>query len=71
MSCCMQDLQFMSFELELSRENAAEDREGWMTGRAAATVAAGEFGRRKLRLRMKERQAAAPPEEMILDGRHA
>ncbi len=71
MTCCMQDLQFMAFDLELSREDAAEDREGWMTGRAAATVVTGEFGRRKLRLQMKARRYMAPPKEMVLDGRHA
>ena len=70
MTCCMQDLQFMAFETEMSREDAAEDREGWMTGRAAAGVVTGEYGRRKLRLRMQERQYTAAPKELVLDGRH-
>ena len=70
MTCCMQDLQFMPFEAEISQENAADCRDGWMTGRAAANVVTGEFGRRKLRLRLKGWQYAAPPEELILDGRY-
>ena len=70
MTCCMQDLQFMSFEAEMSEADAAECREGWVIGRAAAGVVTGEFGRRKLQLRMKEIQYAAPPKELVLDGRH-
>lgn len=70
MTCCMQDLQFMAFEADVSGEDAAGSREGWITGRAAAAVVTGEFGRRKLRLRLKERQYVPAPEELILDGRH-
>ncbi len=104
MTCCMQDLQFMSFELEISPEHAAdclkdshEDShesslsegrmpegsltessmtqgslsEGWMTGNVKACVAADSYNRRKLRLRLKTMQRCAPPEELILDGRHS
>ncbi len=71
MTCCMQDLQFMSFEAGLSEEDAEGAREGWLTGRASANIVTGEFGRRKLRLLLKERQYTAAPAEMILDGRNA
>ena len=49
----------------------ADFREGWITGSALAYAAADEFGRRKLRLRLQEIKRAAPPEDLILDGRHA
>lgn len=71
MTCCMQDLQFMSFAAETGEEQTADCREGWITGSALAYTAAGEYGRRKLRLRLQEIKRAAPPENMILDGRHA
>ncbi len=71
MTCCMQDLQFMSFEAEISEEDAAGSREGWLRGRASASVVTGEYGRRKLRLRIKEKQYTSAPAEMVLDGRHA
>ncbi len=70
MTCCMQDLQFMSFEAEAGQADAAECREGWVTGSAAATVVTGEFGRRKLRLRLKDWQYVPAPSELVLDGRH-
>ena len=70
MTCCMQDLQFMSFETGMSKTDAAECREGWLSGRAAAGVVTGEFGRRKLRLQMKEWQYVPAPKELVLDGRH-
>ncbi len=71
MTCCMQDLQFMAFEAEIGAEHAEDCREGWITGSASAYTAADEYGRRKLRLRLQTVRYAAPPENMILDGRHA
>lgn len=71
MTCCMQDLQFMSFEAEIGSEHAADCREGWISGTAQAYVTADGYNRRKLRLRIDTLRYAAPPGELILDGRHA
>lgn len=70
LTCCMQDLQFMSFEVETGAERESDGHEGWITGRALAFAAAGEYGQRKLRLRFTAKQTAAPPEVLILDGRY-
>ena len=69
MTCCMQDLQFMGVEAEVSEEDAEACREGWMIGRAEARAVTGEYGRRKVRLRMKGWKYASAPGEMVLDGR--
>ena len=69
MTCCMQDLQFMSFEVEGGSALPDGGSEGWLTGSASASVVTGEYGRRKLRLRFETAEKAAPPKELILDGR--
>ena len=71
MTCCMQDLQFMSFETELGEAPSADCREGWIMGSAFAYTATDAYRRKKLRLRLQEIRRAAPPENLILDGRHA
>ena len=69
MTCCMQDLQFMSFEVEDDNEPGAGFNEGWVCGKASARVVTGSFNRRKLKLNFEDIQQAAPPKELILDGR--
>ena len=70
MTCCLQDLQFMSFETA-NTEPASRFGESWLTGSALAGVVTGAYGVRKLRLLFQTVQAAAPPKELILDGRRA
>ncbi len=65
MTCCMADLQFMSFELE-----AADPRgKRWVTIDASAKVVSDSYGQRKLVLTPTRMDRTDPPEEMILDGR--
>ena len=67
MTCCMADLQFMSFEIGSDGDDP--DEGGWFTGSALAAAAAGSYGRRRLRLRFETLQRAEPPEDLIIDGR--
>lgn len=66
MTCCMADLQFMSFEV------CGSDMltKGWVTIDAAAETACEPFGQRKLRLIPRSVCPAKPPEELVIDGRH-
>ncbi len=62
MVCCMADLQFMAFELDAGTELTG----GWAVFDAAASVAPGAYGQRKLRLRPEKLCPASAPEELIL-----
>ena len=70
MTCCMADLQFMAFDLDV---NASEEKDltenGWVTADASASLSISAFGQRKLILKPKEVLSAAAPAELILDGR--
>lgn len=65
MTCCMADLQFMSFELA-----EADDLDGgWITMEAAGYLSADEYGRKVLKLKPENvTYAAAPPEGLILEA---
>ena len=71
MTCCMQDLQFMSFVVESGPEPGEKISEGWVTGKASACVKADSYGQRKLGLSFMTLQKAVPPKELILDGRRS
>ena len=66
MTCCMADLQFMSFELA---EDESLPEGGWILLEARAQTAAGEYGRRYLRLEVLRHRACAPPRNLILSVR--
>lgn len=61
MTCCMSDLQFMSFELD-----NAETGGGWITFEASGFIGADEYGRRVLKLRLLTINTAQPPQDIIL-----
>ena len=65
MTCCMADLQFMSFELETSDPASGK----WVTIDASARVISDIYGQRKILLKPVEIKRADQPEEPILDGR--
>lgn len=75
MTCCMADLQFMSFELAASEDGsdaadcAAHAGSIWVTIRASAEVVSSIYGQRKLLLVPDMICQASPPEVLILDGR--
>ena len=74
MTCCMADLQFMSFGLETGAGNDGPGgsgglKEGWYTMDALAETYADGFGRKKMRLMPKEIRRVNAPEELIMDGR--
>lgn len=66
MTCCMADLQFMAFEILDSSGKTYCD---WASGEALACVMTDAYGRRKVKLRVKELRTENAPEELILDGR--
>ena len=59
MTCCMADLQFMSFEL--IGMDAETFRGGWITMEAIGRVKADEYGRKVLKLDPKHIEKAAAP----------
>ena len=65
MTCCMADLQFMSFEAEIPDDDI---REGWVTSDAEGIVAAADFGRKKLMLKVSSIRPVSPPADLILDS---
>ena len=74
MTCCMADLQFMSFEIEASGDGSAADCPAhaggsWVTIRASAKAVSDSYGQRKLLLAPEMICQADPPEVLILDGR--
>ena len=74
MTCCMADLQFMSFELVSESAGPGHDGtadaghtpEGWVTFDALAKTGTGEYGRRILKLAPIRMTSARPPAELIL-----
>lgn len=75
MTCCMADLQFMSFELQTNAETVSSvpdpDKlnEGWAAVTALAKTAADGYGQKKLVLIPKDISRAQTPEKLILDSR--
>ena len=73
MTCCMADLQFMSFELDDSSSDAWDSTypsgSSWVKIDASAAVVRDIYGRRKLLLMPDVICRADPPDELILDGR--
>ena len=74
MTCCMADLQFMSFEIgAVTGYNNEEDpdapAEGWVTLDALAETVTDSYGQRKLKLRPKAIHRIQAPDNMILDSR--
>jgi hypothetical protein len=67
MTCCMADLQFMSFGLEAAEPAGA----GWAVLDASARVSRDSYGQRKLILAPHKLTKADPPEDLILDGRRS
>ncbi len=65
MTCCMADLQFMSFPL--AGENVCPDT-GWFLITARAECRSGEYGRRVLSLQPCDMQTASAPAELILSA---
>lgn len=66
MTCCMADLQFMSFEMG---GNADMTRGEWAVIDARAELVRDSYGQRKLRLTPEKIRRADPLEDPILDGR--
>ena len=64
MTCCMADLQFMSFEL--SGEKAGCANGGWITFDALAETGIDKYRRPVLKLKLSEAETAQPPEDLIL-----
>lgn len=64
MTCCMADLQFMSFELTATDKGLSEG--GWITMEAFGRVTADEYGRKVLKLEPEQLSPAAAPESAIL-----
>jgi hypothetical protein len=75
MTCCMADLQFMSFELDASSSDAWHNthpaENSWVTIDASAKTVSDSYGQRKLLLVPEGICRADPPDELILDGRKA
>ena len=73
MTCCMADLQFMSFEMaDLSSGDADDPRPEsniWVTIDASARAVSDSYGQRKLLLVPDVLCRTDPPGDMILDGR--
>ena len=73
MTCCMADLQFMSFELDDSSSDACESTypsgSSWVTIDASAKTVSDSYGQRKLLLVPEGICRADPSDELILDGR--
>ncbi|MBQ6388734.1 MAG: hypothetical protein IJH90_03775 [Mogibacterium sp.] len=77
MTCCMADLQFMSFELAASAQDdgiAGKDLPDradslWAAIDASASVVSDSYGQKKLLLVPAKIWPANPPEVLILDGR--
>ena len=70
MTCCMADLQFMSFELEIDADTDSGlviPTGGWITLDALAQIGADEYGRRRLKLKPTSIHRAQPPKELIMD----
>lgn len=66
MTCCMSDLQFMSFEL--ITDDACEISGGWVTFDAAGEISADEYRRKVLKLAVRNICPAKSPDELILAG---
>lgn len=64
MTCCMADLQFMSFELEGSQTGSLKG--GWITAEAVGAAGADEYGRRVLKLDLRCFSPASPPETGVI-----
>lgn len=64
MTCCMADLQFMSFELMPGETEPLH--EGWAVFDALACTAADEYSRRVLKLKPVKLQFTSAPKELIL-----
>ena len=75
MTCCMADLQFMSFEAERStddkKESAGTDglNEGWYTFDAYVKTVADSYGQKKNKLTVRNLRSEQPPADLILDSR--
>ena len=77
MTCCMADLQFMSFELNgyssggdsKDVNNISGVGNSWVTIDAYAKTFSNIYGQKKLLLAVDRIYKAAPPEAPILDGR--
>ena len=73
MTCCMADLQFMSFEMaDLSSGDADDPRTEsnlWVTIDASARAVSDSYGQRKLLLVPDVLCRTDPPGDMILNGR--
>lgn len=66
MTCCMADLQFMSFWLEGFEEESYSD---WVTANVLAHVVSDVYGQRKVKLHILDIHPEDTPDELILDGR--
>ena len=74
MTCCMADLQFMSFELaaetgHIGEEDDPDIAEGWATLDALGMTVADRYGQKKLKLTPKAISRAQAPKELIMDSR--
>ena len=70
MTCCMADLQFMSFVLEQNSPELGKVSDGgWAVMEALARVVTDGYGQRKLTLKPKVIHNIVQPEELILDSR--
>lgn len=68
MTCCMADLQFMSFEL--TGQEAESIQGGWVTMDAIGQIGQDEYGRKVLKLKLQAfENASAPGSGMILQVR--
>ena len=67
MTCCMADLQFMSFEL--TETDADLSQGGWITIEAIGRIASDPYGQNRLKLEPERIAGAAPPRSgIILQG---
>ena len=69
MTCCMSDLQFMSFELDAG-SGAEGLKEGWAVLDAKAAVVSGAYGQKKIKLVPESIRPVQAPENMMLDSRN-
>lgn len=63
MTCCMADLQFMSFDLEVTGDMPCG---GWCMMDAQAVIAMDAYGQKRLKLKAVSMHAAPPPGDLLL-----
>ncbi len=65
MTCCMADLQFMSFPI-LEGSVSVDNKEGWITAEVRGTVRTGAYGVKKLAFLADSISSAAAPDPYLL-----